>query len=68
LENWFDPNREIVILSEDDDPIDIYSQLLADPERILQMGDAARKRVLKDHTYKQRAIEIVKAISETKVG
>lgn len=58
LEKWFDPDKEIIILSREDDPVRTYSELLADEERMRKIGEAAHGRVVKDHTYSKRAIQL----------
>ncbi len=62
IEKWFVPGKEIVVLSENERPQDIYSSLLDDEESLKKIGEAARRRVVLDHTYKQRATEIMTSI------
>lgn len=64
LERWFRPGSEIVILSEDDDPLEVYEELLADEDKRKRMGTAARDRVLRDHTYETRAREMTQLIQQ----
>ncbi len=59
LEKWFSPPREIVIVSEEDDLVETYEMLISDSDTRERMGAAARKRVLRDHTYEARARELV---------
>ncbi len=67
LENWFEPGKEVLMLSENSDAADIYGELVSDENRLRELGDAARKRALKDHTYKRRAQELIKAIEEAEI-
>ena len=64
IENWFVPGKEIVVLSENESPRDIYSSLLDDEESLRTIGEAARRRVLLDHTYRKRATDIIRSIKE----
>jgi len=64
IEEWFVPGKEIVVLSENESPRDIYSSLLDDEESLRTIGEAARRRVLLDHTYRRRATDIIRSIKE----
>jgi spore maturation protein CgeB len=66
MERWFEPGREIVVLSDSDDASEVYQDLLTDESLLGKMGEAARKRVQKDHTYSRRAAELVRMISNSK--
>jgi glycosyltransferase involved in cell wall biosynthesis len=59
IEEWFDIGKEIVVLDSEKEVIQVYQDLLdADDER-MKMGERARQRILKDHTYRQRAETII---------
>lgn len=58
LDKWFEPGREIVLLKEEDNPSEIYSSLLECDELLTQYGTAARDRVLREHTYSDRANQL----------
>ena len=62
LSEWFDIGKEIIVLEEREDAAALYGTLLGSEEQRLKTGDAARKRVLKDHTYKARAGQMISAI------
>lgn len=64
IERWFVPGKEIVVLSENERPHDIYLSLLDDEESLRAIGEAARRRVLLDHTYRRRATDIIRSIKE----
>jgi hypothetical protein len=59
IEKFYDPGKEIVMLNEDENPLKIYKQLLAEKETLLQIGSLARKRTLKEHTCMHRALELI---------
>jgi spore maturation protein CgeB len=58
LENWFDLNKEILVAKSSKECIEIYQMLIDDDEMRTNMGIAARKRVLKEHTSRHRARQI----------
>jgi spore maturation protein CgeB len=61
IEEFFEPGEEILVAP---DAAQVVSHLmLLSPERRISIGQAARRRVLRDHTYAQRAREIECALS-----
>lgn len=66
LENWFEPNKEIIILKENDNIVDVYNWLLNDEAEREKLGRKARERVIKEHTYKHRAKELIRIINTIK--
>lgn len=63
LEEWFDPGREIVVVNSKDEAMEAYRWLLADKASREEIGRRARERVLKEHTYCHRAMDVVKHIN-----
>jgi glycosyltransferase involved in cell wall biosynthesis len=64
VENWFEPDKEIVIIRDADEAVARYRWLLGADSARRAIGTAARERVLKEHTFRQRAqqlVEILKA-------
>jgi spore maturation protein CgeB len=55
IERWFEPGRELVVVSDADGALAAYRDLLADPAQAEEMGRRARERVLDEHTYAHRA-------------
>jgi hypothetical protein len=55
IERWFDPGRELVVVSDADEAVAAYRELLDDPGQAEEMGRRARERVLDEHTYERRA-------------
>jgi Glycosyl transferases group 1 len=55
IERWFEPERELVVVSSADEAVEAYRELLADPAAAEELGRRARERVLDEHTYVQRA-------------
>ena len=60
LEEFFEPDREILIASSSRDVVQALSRTAADLARI---GAAARARTLEEHTARERARELVDLIS-----
>ncbi len=55
LEEWLEPERDVAVAPEDASASELYRSLLADPGRRRAMGEAARRRVIEEHTYRHRA-------------
>jgi spore maturation protein CgeB len=55
IERWFEPGRELLVVSDADEAEAAYRELLADPAQAEEMGRRARERVLDEHTYAHRA-------------
>jgi glycosyltransferase involved in cell wall biosynthesis len=55
IERWFEPGRELLLVSDADEAVAAYRELLDDPGRAEELGRAARERVLDEHTYVHRA-------------
>ncbi len=59
LETWFEPEREIIIVHSEDEAVERYRWLLSHDTERRAIGRAARERVLKEHTFKHRAKQLV---------
>ena len=55
IERWFEPGRELLVVSNAEEATAAYQELLDDPGRAEEMGRAARERALDEHTYLHRA-------------
>jgi spore maturation protein CgeB len=62
LETWFDVGTELLVVETADEAIDYYASLLNDGGTRKAMGEAARTRVLQEHTHRQRADQIVRFV------
>ncbi len=56
IEEFFEPNEEILLLNRSEDVVRVLRE--TPPERIAAIGQAARRRVLADHTAAHRAAEL----------
>jgi spore maturation protein CgeB len=63
IEQWFEPGRELIVVSSADEAVDTYRGLLGDPAEAAAMGARARERVLDEHTYAHRASQLLELIS-----
>jgi spore maturation protein CgeB len=64
LENWFELDKEILVAKSSEECVEIYEMLIDDDEMRMKMGVAARDRVIKDHTSRNRARQIIKILEE----
>ena len=55
IERWFEPGRELLVVSDADEAEQAYRELLADPGAREELGRRARERALDEHTYLARA-------------
>jgi glycosyltransferase involved in cell wall biosynthesis len=62
IERWFEPGRELLVVSSADEAIEAYRELLDDPARAEELGRAARERALDEHTYVHRARRLLELI------
>lgn len=64
IELWFEPGKEIFVINSYEEAIDLYRHLLNNDAKRLEVGRAARARVLKEHTYRHRAQELINIIQQ----
>jgi hypothetical protein len=62
VERWFEPGRELLVVSSADEALEAYQELLADPAQAEAMGARARERVLDEHTFAHRARQLLDLI------
>jgi len=59
IERWFEPGSELRVVTNADEALAAYRELLDDPGAAEAMGRRARERVLDEHTYAHRARQIL---------
>jgi spore maturation protein CgeB len=59
IERWFEPDSELRVVTNADEALATYRELLDDPGGTEAMGRRARERVLDEHTYAHRARQIL---------
>jgi spore maturation protein CgeB len=62
IERWFEPGRELVVVNDADEALATYRELLRDSATAEEMGRRARERVLEEHTFAQRARQLLDLI------
>lgn len=69
LEEWFEPGREMIVLDDADQAVEVYRQLLTDEGARRAIGARARERVLAEHTFRHRARSVLAILAApTAVG
>ncbi len=63
IETWFEPETELVIVHSAEEAIERYDWLLRHDDTRRKMGQAARERFLKEHTFRHRAHQLVSIIA-----
>ncbi len=63
LEMWFEPGKEVMMVSSGEEAVDVYRYLLSHDDERQRIGAAARERVLKQHTFRHRAQELADIIN-----
>ena len=62
IERWFEPGRELLIVSSAEEAVSAYRELVSDPGQAEAMGQRARERVLDEHTYAHRARRLLELV------
>jgi glycosyltransferase involved in cell wall biosynthesis len=68
IEEWFEIGKEMLVANSTEEAIAAYKLLLKDNKKRAEMGKRARERILKEHTYKHRAVEFLRVINGIKPG
>ena len=63
LEEWFEMDKEMIKVSSADEAVEVYKRLLTDEGQRRAMGQAARERVLEEHTNRHRAADIIRFVT-----
>ena len=64
LEKWFDLRKEVLVAENSEEAIELYRWLLSDEEERLKLAENAYQRVLKDHTARLRAKELLRFLDQ----
>jgi hypothetical protein len=62
IERWFEPGRELLLVSSADEAVAAYRELLGDAGAAEELGRRARERVLDEHTYAHRARQLLELV------
>lgn len=66
IENWFEPDKEIIMVESAEEALERYQFLLNNENERQRIGQAARERALKQHTFKHRAQSLVEIVQQYK--
>lgn len=64
IEAWFEPGKEIVVVASGEEAIERYRYLLRHDRERQAIGSAARERLLKQHTFRHRARELLAIVEQ----
>jgi hypothetical protein len=59
IETWFEPDKELFVVESEAEAVETYRYLLGNEPARVAMGQAAYERVLKEHTFRHRARQLV---------
>lgn len=59
LGEWFEIGKEIIVVNDADEAVETYKWLLSDEEARKRIGHSARQRVLREHTFRHRARQLL---------
>ncbi|WP_432735765.1 CgeB family protein [Maridesulfovibrio sp. FT414] len=65
MENLFEPGKEIIAYNDMDEIPQLLKQWLADDGGRRRVSDAARRRILSEHTYEHRLSELIRKMRQT---
>jgi hypothetical protein len=63
IDEWFEIGKEIVIIDDEKEASRTYEYFLDTEDERQKMGDRARQRILKEHTYHHRADELMRVLN-----
>jgi len=67
IEKWFEVGKELIVVHDENEAVKIYRYLLDNVEQREELGNNARNRILKEHTYKDRATQLMNIINGLKM-
>jgi len=66
IEEWFEVGKDIIVVESEDEAIETYQWLLASDEERQTFGENARERILREHTYHNRAELVTRELGNIK--
>jgi len=64
LEEWFEVGKEMFMVHNTEEVVETYRMLLSSEELRRKTGELARQRVLKEHTFKHRAAQLINILQK----
>ena len=65
IDDFLDPGREVLVADSGEEVAQLLDELT--PDRAAEIGEAARRRVLAEHTYAHRAEQVEQVLAQTAV-
>ncbi len=62
IETWFEPDKELFVVESEAEAVEKYRYLLGNEAARAAMAQAAYERVLKEHTFRHRARQLVEIV------
>lgn len=67
IEEWFEPGKEVIVVNSEEEAVDTYKRLLGDEKERESIASRARERVLREHTFRERARQLLKKLMNTEL-
>ncbi|MCA9912362.1 MAG: glycosyltransferase, partial [Anaerolineae bacterium] len=64
IEEWFEPGKEVIVVQSGEEALERYQYLLSHDAERQQIARAARERLLKQHTFRHRARQLLQILRE----
>jgi len=64
LDEFFEPGKEYIQLTENDDIDEVYHNLIKNKEKREEISRNARKKIISHHTYAHRAIQLLDIVKK----
>jgi glycosyltransferase involved in cell wall biosynthesis len=64
IETWFEPGKELIVVNSAEEVLERYGWLLSHESERRALGEAARARLLKEHTMRHRARELTQIVRQ----
>lgn len=68
IEKYLEPNKEIITFDNADDCVEKLNFYLGNPKKRVEIAKAAQKRILNEHTYKNRVSFIIDKIGKHRIN
>lgn len=67
IEEWFDVGRELIVVKDEREALEVTSGLVSSEDERLKIGERAREKVLREHTYHNRADLVTSVLSRPNI-
>jgi len=66
IEEWFEVGKELIVVKDENEAIRTYRYLLDKEKERERIGTRAREHILKEHTFKHRAHQLINIVKEVR--